>query len=149
MTYRAILVDPVSRTITALTLANDHKAVQAAIGARCLDTATIARDGRMHVLAVVDDSGLIQGLPCFRFDGYHHPLAGKAVLLGCDRAGETVDCPLDIEAVTARVRWLEAAHALAQTRADIAISAAQHRADGFNVETSADGLSNVITAGRE
>lgn len=150
MSYRAILVDPVARAITALEIANDHRAIQAVISADCLASATIerSRDGAPSVMAVVDDSGLIKGLPCFRFSGYRNPLAGRAVLIGCDYAGETVSCPLDIEIAKSRVSWVESAHAVAQARANVAIDAAKHRAAGLTVETSEDGLVNIITAGR-
>lgn len=147
---RALVVDPAVRTIAEIDhrSGDDARALCKLIGATLLDSGTIGFVGGIAAVAFVDDSGLLKRLPCFRVEGYAHPLAGKALVLGCDRFGQTVECPLTREELESRLRWVDGAHAIASVRAKQAIAAAQHRARGLNVETDEEGLVNVITAGR-
>lgn len=143
---KAFLVDPAARTVHAVDVTDDIKAARSLIGVGTVDTALIDRAGAVSVMAIVDDTGLLKSLPCFRFGDYRQPLAGKALLLGCDQYGASVDCPLELGDIEARTQWVDSAHAIAQARANQASSAADYRARGFNVETSESGLVNVITA---
>jgi hypothetical protein len=144
---RAILVDPAARTVTEVDYCggDDPRHICALIGAESLDSGRLATFDGVQALAFVDDSGLLRSNACFRFEGYAHPLAGKALILGCDRFGNTVACPLTREEVEARIRWVAQAHALAAERAQRAIDAAYYRSMGCEVETDESGLVNVIT----
>jgi hypothetical protein len=98
---RAILVDPAARTVTEVDYCggDDPRHICALIGAESLDSGRLATFDGVQALAFVDDSGLLRSNACFRFEGYAHPLAGKALILGCDRFGNTVACPLTREEV--------------------------------------------------
>lgn len=142
----AVLIEPQTRTVRDFDYhgGGDPRAMCAIIGAKTLDTASVFAAHDVLAIAYVDDVGLIQGKPCFRFTGYAHPLAGKTLVLGCDRSGCTVDCPLSAEQFRPRVHWVQSAHALAQERAARAIDAAYYRSMGCEVETEQSGLVNLI-----
>lgn len=146
---RGFLIDPAARQITELDYrgGDDPKAICALIGADCLDSGTLGRFAGVLCVAMVADDGLLKPNACFRFEGYLQPLAGKALILGCNNEGRTIACPLTLEQVQSRVHWVDQAHALAKVRADQAISAAYYRSMGCEVETEQGGLVNVITPG--
>jgi hypothetical protein len=76
----------------------------------------------------------LKPLPRFLLCGYARTLAGKAVILGSDLNGRTVECPLTRDEVAARVKWVAHAHALAQERAARALNAAHRRQAGGGLE---------------
>lgn len=117
---RAFLIDPEARTITELDYegGDDPQVICRLIGAKSIDSASLACVDDVVAAAFVDDEGLLNPNACFRFDGYPHPLAGKALILGCNRHGYIVGCPLTLERLTTGIRWVDQALALAKVRAD-------------------------------
>ena len=53
----------------------------------------------------VDDEGLVRNLPLFELKGHEGLLAGKAVILGMNEEGESVDTTLSVERVVDAVTW--------------------------------------------
>ena len=144
---KAVLIDPGARTVRDLPIPRDDPAEwNHLIGC---DLMHIGRAPIPGVMFAVDDGGLLKPNACFVLLGYAQPLAGKALLVGCDQWGETIDCPLDADGAAALVvAWVPQETALAQVRTDIALGAAEARAYGLEVKTSPDGLCNVISARR-
>jgi hypothetical protein len=143
-----MLVDPALQSVQEITITDDTVAtILRAINVARYDTALLLRPSgeRDGVLVCVDDEGLLKELPSFVFAGYAHPLAGKALMLGVDARGESTDCPLTLQRALGLIQWCRGNVAKAAVQASQAISAAEHRAAGFDVETSQCGLVNVIT----
>jgi hypothetical protein len=68
-----------------------------------MDKATFTRDADQ---VWVDDTGLIDGLKRFSIATYGHPLAGKAVVIGCDpRTGEARDPQVSVDDLRMMVRF--------------------------------------------
>jgi hypothetical protein len=131
---RAIVVDPHARTISEMDCGADPRQICAAIGADALDTAMVGAIGDVSLTAWIDETAALKPLPRFLLCGYARTLAGKAVILGSDLNGRTVECPLTRDEVAARVKWVAHAHALAQERAARALNAAHRRQAGGGLE---------------
>jgi hypothetical protein len=102
---RAILIDPVAKTVTALDFEGDFRAIQKAIDVDCF---TIIRpfpdnDDTLYL----DDEGLFKdNQSFFLLDCYPQPLAGKGLILGTDGDDDT-DCASTVEKVKARLTWVD------------------------------------------
>lgn len=93
---RAILIDPFACTVTEVEHdANDYRHIYALLSHESMPVdcftavhSEMLRDGEA---IFVDDNGLL--VPCdrfFVFAGFHQPLAGKGLILGSNKAGNTV-----------------------------------------------------------
>lgn len=108
-TYRTILIDPKARTIRELnnnaTLATIHEMV----GAETLAHFGLAKfkDGEIDT-GWVDDGGMARGMPieAFLLPTTKDPIAGKCLIIGADRYGETSNCLMPMEVLRQGVVWL-------------------------------------------
>lgn len=102
---KAYLIDPWTRTITAVEYSGDYQEIYQHIGASCFDCARFADNGDG---VFIDDEGLLKNgeQSFFAIWGYPQPLAGKGLVLGCDADGESVEPQISLEELRARVRFL-------------------------------------------
>ena len=84
---RAILIDPVKKTVTKVNYSGPFTQINEFIHASCFTMAgKVGKDDMF-----VDDEGLFDPkFGWFKWKGYPTPLAGYGLLMGTDRAGETV-----------------------------------------------------------
>lgn len=110
--YRAILIEPEARSISELssdlTLASIHRLV----GAEVLDHFRIAQfdeDLGGFDYGWVDERGLADGKPIHAFllsSLNRDPIAGRCLIVGTDRCGQTCSARLPIPFLRAEVAWL-------------------------------------------
>lgn len=101
---KALLIDPVTRTISEVEYNGNYKQIYDLIDADTFDIARLYPNGDG---AFVDDEGLLK--PCDHFwlhENYPSPLAGKGLLLGCDDEGESIAPSTDIESLRNAVRFM-------------------------------------------
>lgn len=102
---RAILIDPRSRSITEIDIANDYKAMQNALkydlNERLVFQEIVVDEGEG---LYVDEEGLMKiGLSKFNIDQFS--IAGKGLICGYDKEGETVDTKMTVEQVKELIVW--------------------------------------------
>lgn len=105
---RGILIDPVAKTITEVTLNGDYKEIHKQIGADCFDAVYVDRrpDGSTEAI-FVDDEGLYrEGQEFFLWRGYAQPLAGRGLILGANEEGDTVSTRLSLDQVKNKVSFV-------------------------------------------
>ena len=98
------LIDPDAQTVT------EHETTDVALldtmrrltGASTLDQGRFTRKGDQ---AWVHDTGLIDGLTRFRLAGRAYPMAGKAVVVGCDNMGEAQSPSMTLAELEAMITW--------------------------------------------
>ncbi len=92
---RAILIDPVKKTVTEVEYSGNFTQIYKYIHASCFTTAG-SIGGRDTMF--VDDEGLFNPqYGWFKWNGYPTPLAGYGLLMGTDGAGETVATASEID----------------------------------------------------
>jgi len=101
---KAILIDVFNRTITE-TIVNGLGDLQKAVGGY-IETATRDEKNGKEVDVFVDEEGLFKYNHFFEYRGAHQPFAGNGIVVGANAAGETIDCPMTINEVKAKVRFL-------------------------------------------
>lgn len=106
---RAILIDPIARTISNVQHNGDYKQIYELLsdkdnGLDVDDFNAVQWDERNTVY--VDGEGLLKS-PRYFFilRGYQQPLAGRGLILGVDRMGETIATSLTVEQVIPHVRY--------------------------------------------
>lgn len=109
---RAILIDPFACTIERVNVEGDNyrsyyphlshatKEVTAFTTAQC--NALKQRDA-----IFMDDEGLDDPIRWFQIAFAHQPFAGKGLIIGADREGESVDAATPIELVRAATMFME------------------------------------------
>lgn len=102
---RAILINPFNHTITEVNYTGDFEDIYLLIDC---DTFTCVTVNERYDTLYVDDEGLINGKEqaFFGWMGYPQPLAGKALLLGTDMNGESVDTTFSLDDANDHVVWL-------------------------------------------
>ena len=101
---KGILIDPEKGTITEVEVEKGIDAIYKLIDCDCFDIQHINERAKQTNGIYVDDNGLC-GQIKFGFQyGENQPIAGKGLILGCDRNGETVDTNLNLEEVKATVK---------------------------------------------
>lgn len=91
---RAILIDPVEKTVTEVEYTGHYTHIYTFIHANCFTMA--GRVGKDDMF--VDDEGLFDPkFGWFKWAGYPTPLAGYGLLMGTDGSGETVAAVSKIE----------------------------------------------------
>lgn len=100
---KAYLIDPTARAVTQVEC-RDYRDMQRHVGADCLDFLRINTEGDR---IGVDDMGLVDGKQHGRFlvETYPNELAGRAIVFGCDQAGETTEPVATLEEITEMVAW--------------------------------------------
>jgi hypothetical protein len=105
-TFRAVLIDPAIRLITEVQFSGGRP--QELVGDVCLDFFPIAKhtDGGFDQ-GCADDGGLLGGpVYAFRFDNCENPIAGRCLVIGADRYGETCDARMSLAFIEDHVEWL-------------------------------------------
>ena len=102
---RAILIDPVERTITEVEHDGNYKSIYPQLGCDLFTCVYLENDDAMFV----DDEGLLKGgQHFFKLNTYPQPLAGRGLILGCDADGETAGATISLEEITGRITFLGA-----------------------------------------
>lgn len=101
---KAILIDPVTQTITEVQWSGDFHHIYKLIDCDTFDVARINSEGDG---IFIDDEGLFkEEQSFFHHSDYHQPLAGKGLILGCDDEGESVVPSCTLEEVRSKVRFV-------------------------------------------
>ena len=83
------VIDPFKKTVTKVDWDGNYQSIYGHIGADCFDTCRFSRQN--GDCAFVDDEGLFKPDQAFFLIGeYPTPLAGKALVLGTDEAGDSI-----------------------------------------------------------
>ena len=107
----ALLIDPETQFITSLSIdTDDYERIRQVIGCQSL---TVAANLPTHDTVFVDRAALVNGTPrhFFRFAGCRHPIAGRAVVVGCDHVGDSVDAHVTSNALRQLVTYEHTADA--------------------------------------
>jgi hypothetical protein len=101
---KAYRIDPDRQTISVCTVQHDTliSDLHRFIGEGPLDQGRINRD-RDQVW--VSDTGLLDGLTRFSISSRDMPLAGKAMVIGCDKYGEAQDPVITLDELKTMVRF--------------------------------------------
>jgi Domain of unknown function (DUF3846) len=100
---RAILIDPVERTITEVEHDGNYKSIYPQLGCDLFTCVYLENDDAIFV----DDEGLLKGgQHFFKVNTYPQPLAGRGLILGCDADGETVGATISLAEITERITFL-------------------------------------------
>jgi hypothetical protein len=104
---RAILIDPVAETVTTIDLQPGLAAMYAALGCSCIDLRSVGRDpaGRSVDLICDDVGRLTDDQRCFMI-GDGMLIAGRALLVASDNAGNTVGTALPLAHAAEKVTFL-------------------------------------------
>jgi hypothetical protein len=108
---KAILIDTPNHKITEVDYDGDFHSIYKLIRASVFTTVRINTVDGTDVDVFVDDEGLINGNPHGDFMVWTHPwgptiLRGYGLVLGIDENGASVDAPVDVDWVRARVSFL-------------------------------------------
>lgn len=100
---RAILVDPISRTVTEVDHKNDYRDIYRLIEATTFTAISIEHQHTIYV----DDEGLLADDPgpFFKWVTYHQPIAGKGLILYTNEEGDSEAAELTLEYVQGQVAW--------------------------------------------
>lgn len=103
--FKTFLIDPHTMTVTEVQYSGEYKHIYQLIEADCYDCARINKQGDG---LFVDDEGLFkEEQRFFLHEDYPQPLAGKALVLGCDMDnGETVAPHTTLAELQSKVRWV-------------------------------------------
>ena len=105
---KAFIILPQSRSIEEVNYSGDYKQIYDLIGARAFDIARLYKNGDG---AYVDDEGLYAENQFFWIHrNYPSPLAGTALLLGCNEEGEDTAPNTSIEQLIEDVKWVGDRH---------------------------------------
>ena len=101
---RAILIDPYARTITEIDhgggLADLYKILQ-------VELVCAVEISPKDTLWLDDEGFLAEGRPVFRIGDNAQPLAGRGLILGHTREGESAATVLPLALVTKAVKWTD------------------------------------------
>ena len=99
---RAILIDPFTQTIEEVDYSGDYKDIYALIDCEIFSTLYVDRMDTLYI----DDEGLyVEDQRYFKIGLRGQPLAGKALVLGTDDNGESVDCASTLKSIQEMVEW--------------------------------------------
>jgi hypothetical protein len=107
--YRIILIDPEARMISELESSATLTVLHEEIGAETLSHFGLASFENGHIdVGWVDDAGLTREMPvhAFLLPTAKDPIAGKCVIIGADRYGETCSCQMPLAILRQDVTWL-------------------------------------------
>ncbi len=103
---KALLIDPENRFISSLIIKDDdYQHIRQVIGCKSLAVARTLHNGDA---VFVDEGILLDTKPrhLFRLPGQHRPIAGRAVIVGTDPLGESVDARTSEETLCRAVSFL-------------------------------------------
>jgi hypothetical protein len=116
---KAFLIDPFTKTITAVEYDGNYKSIYKMLGCDLFDVVELPD---FEDAIYVDDEGLMVAAcdqAYFMVRELPRPLAGKGLVLGTNDDGESADPLVTIEQLTARVRWVSREEALRASEAGI------------------------------
>lgn len=97
----AYLIDPVAHTITQVTYSGNYEDIYKLIDCQTFDVARINNRGDG---LFIDDEGLfVKGQSFFIHKDYPSPLAGRALVLGCNDEGDSTAPTVTLEELRASV----------------------------------------------
>lgn len=100
---KSYLIDPFAQSVTVVDYTGNYKNIYEHIKATCFTTVQI---NPQQDMIFVDDEGLFKkDQAFFRFHGYDQPLAGRGLVLGTDRRGESVEPKCTIEWLSRVISW--------------------------------------------
>lgn len=135
---KGILIDPFRKTVIVVDVESGIEAIYNAIQA---DTFAVISMKDTKDAAYLDDDGLFkENQEFFAFGNYPHPLGGRALILGTNDEGRSVDAKSSLAEVFTAVRWLTPSEAVAMNRKAVAYMH-QEAAGKDNVIVSAPLLS--------
>ncbi len=104
---KAILIDSKTKTVSEITLDNSNNPIANALECEWF-TAPIIYDNEDTLYC--DDEALISGKEvegAFMYDGWQYPILNKAIVLGGDEEGNSLDVKRTIEEVKNGLRFLD------------------------------------------
>lgn len=103
----AIIINPVTRTVTAEKIDSTLQGMYAALAVDPAWSGTIERVSLnpTHDLWIDENGCLEPGRPVFLI--HDHPFAGVAMILSLDDEGESRDCTLPLTDIVRRVAWTD------------------------------------------
>lgn len=103
--FTTFLIDPFACTITEVQYNGDHASIYKHIDAECYDCARVNVEGDG---LFVDDEGMFKERTAFFLhEDYPQPLAGKALMLGCNMdTGETQAPYTRLDELKRKVQWV-------------------------------------------
>lgn len=138
---KAILVDPFARTVEQVNYSGNYADIYPLIGAQTFDAVRIKPDENGDALFIDDEGPLMdEGQAFFSVAGVPNPIAGKALLLGCDEDGETVEAVTQLEELRELVAWISELDARTRIAENSRATAAAARAMGMSVEDCGNGV---------
>lgn len=99
---KAYLIDPVSNQITEVAYSGDFRQIYEHIKAETFDVVTLHSGDALFV----DDEGLCKPNSFFKARGIMQPLAGRALVLGTDEEGGSVEPTMSIEQLRQEIMFL-------------------------------------------
>lgn len=85
---QAFLIDPFDQTVTAVEYSGNYQDIYKLIGASLFDVVRIRKGDSIYV----DDEGLFREEQAFfKHKDYPNPLAGKALVLGTNDEGDSIE----------------------------------------------------------
>jgi hypothetical protein len=101
---RAYLIDPALRTVTEVEYNGDYKTIYDLIDCRTFQIIHLDED-----CVYLDDEGRFKPQPHWFILGiFPEPLCGKALILGQDEEGDSVEPKMSVERATAYVHFVSA-----------------------------------------
>jgi hypothetical protein len=108
--FRAVLIDPEKQPFRIVVTTGKIEDICSLIGASHLDSFRITEHETNFDYGWVDDLGLrTSGKPvhAFKFDiRSHDPIAGRCLVLGTDKEGETTNARMPVEFLRNHIVWL-------------------------------------------
>lgn len=101
---RGFLIDPEAKTIKQVVHNGDYKQIYEFTGCDCF---TVVQIDDVNCVYVDDNSLLDSPRYFFVLKGYPQPLAGKGLVLGVDREGETIGSNFELEELQPLVSFTE------------------------------------------
>ena len=104
---KAYLIDPVRLEVTQVQIGDDYREIYKFIDADIFECVQINRQGDA---IYIDEEGMLKNLSqqiFFMYKGYSHPLAGKGLILGTNKAtGESREPTISLNEVIKAVSFL-------------------------------------------
>ena len=109
----AFLLDATAKTITKIEV-GDFRDIQAKIGCDCFGIIDLGSnvdyyydDEGLMKNAYVDDDGVKHNMNGIQIKGYPQVVMGNALIMGNNSMGESVDCPVPVEAIESVIQFVE------------------------------------------
>lgn len=97
---RGILINPFDQTIKEVVYTGDFREIYSLIDCTTFDVVMLCDADDLYV----DDEGLLKDNRYFSWSGRN--FAGKGLILGHDKEGDTIPTTYDLQEVVDRVEWL-------------------------------------------